>query len=421
MRKTGLKAHATALLACREGNFAVLFALVVPLLLGLAGGAVDLITFQRQQAHMQHVADAAALAAAREAAIKNWSQSSVQALADSMVSAALRKDDPTISGQYMVAATTDVAGKTVRVRLEMDNHRYFLLGYFRHNPQIRVEASASVSGDMPVCVVALEASANESVALKDQSSVLADKCAVQSNSEGTEAIFVDAKAKLESGSTCMAGGFGGSLSRFMPAPTTDCPVMKDPLADRPAPTFGSCDHTDFKVKNGTFAISPGVYCGGLLIDNNADVDMKPGIYVIKGGEFRIRNDGSIKGTGVGIYFTGADGRAVYDGTSTVSLSAPETGEMAGLLWFQDPAMPLTEFEISSKKASDLLGTIYLPNGRLKIQANNAIAEKSAFTVIVSRYLDVGKKSQLYINSGYSSTTVPVPKGLGPNSVVRMTQ
>lgn len=419
MRSSGFQSLTIAFSKCRSGNFALVFALVVPLLLGLAGGAIDMITFKRQQAYMQQVADAAALAAAREAAIKNWSQTSVQALSETMIDASLRKDSAGNGAMFTVAASADKEGKTVRVRLEMNSHRYFLLGYFRHDPQILVEASASVSGDMPVCVIALEPDVNDAMTLKDQSSVLADQCAVHANSKGAQSVFVDSKAKLESGSTCMTGGYGGSLSRFVPAPTTDCPPLADPLAARPAPSFGSCDHTGFVVKDGTFTIQPGVYCKGLLIDNDAIVDMKPGIYVINGGEFRIRNGGSLKGEGVGIYFTGADGRAVFDGTSKISLSAPETGEMAGLLWYQDRAMDLTEYEISSISASDLLGTIYLPNGRLKVHAVNPIAENSAFTVIVARFMDIGKLSKLYINSGYSSTSVPVPSGLGPNSDVRL--
>ena len=408
-----------SLLVSRSGNFALVLALVAPLLVGLVGGALDFLTFKNQQSHMQNVADSAALAAAREATVKNWSQSAVQALAETIAATGFNDVNPAGGAVYSVKATLDEKGKTVRVQLDMDHHRYFLLGYFRGSPQIRVEAAATVSGDMPICIVGLEQAVAETIAIKDQSTILADACAVQSNSTSTEGIFVDDKASLDSGSTCSAGGFKGSLSRFSPGPTTDCPVVTDPLVSRPEPAFGPCDHTDFKVKNGTFTIDPGVYCDGLLIDNNADVELKPGIYVIKGGEFRIRNNGSLKGTGVGFYFTGKDGRAVFDGTSSIDLSAPINGEMAGLLWFQDRAMDLTEFEISSKNASNLLGTIYLSNGRLKVHADNPIADKSAFTVIVARYLDIGKKAQLYINSGYSSTPVPVPDGLGPNSKVRL--
>ena len=404
---------------CRSGNFALIFALMAPLLIGLVGAAVDFLSFQRQQAAMQNIVDEVALAAAKEATIKNWSQSAVEAVAESYVSANLRKINSTSGESYMVSAALDKQGKSITVTLDMNQYRYFLLGYFRHDPQIRVEAKATVSGDMPICVVGLEKSVDDMLVLKDEAGLLADKCAVYGNSLATKAIFVDKKASLDAGYTCSAGGFDGSLSSFKPAPTTDCPPIGDPLASRPAPVFGACDHTDFSVKNGTFTIDPGVYCGGLLIDNKANVVMKPGIYVIKGGEFRIRNSGSLLGDGVGIYFTGTDGRAVFDGTSSISLTAPVDGEMAGLLFYQDRVMDMTEFEISSKNASVLLGTIYLPNGRLKVHANNAVAQSSAFTVIVARFLDIGKKAKLYINSGYASTDVPVPEGVGPNSKVRL--
>ncbi|MGL4490437.1 MAG: pilus assembly protein, partial [Rhizobiaceae bacterium] len=152
-----------------------------------------------------------------------------------------------------------------------------------------------------------------------------------------------------------------------------------------------------------------------LIQTKAVVTLNPGVYIINGGQLKTTGSGTLQGKGVTIYFTGKDGSMALDGTSTVSLEAPSTGPTAGLLLFQDPAMALTKYEISSKLASKLLGTIYLPNGEFIINANNKVAEASAFTVIVAKHFFVGAQTQLFLNSDYSSTTVPVPDGLGPNS------
>ena len=94
----------------------------------------------------------------------------------------------------------------------------------------------------------------------------------------------------------------------------------------------------------------------MLIDNGANVLLKPGVYIIKGGTLSTKNSGTLKGTGVTLYFTGSDGHMIFDGTTTVSLSAPETGSTAGLLVMQDRAMGLEDFEISSKnfKPSSLI-------------------------------------------------------------------
>ena len=42
------------------------------------------------------------------------------------------------------------------------------------------------------------------------------------------------------------------------------------------------------------------------------------------------------------------------------------------------------FEISAKRAANLLGTIYLPNATLLARANNKLAEASAYTVVIAK-------------------------------------
>ena len=55
-----------ALLGDQGGNVAVAFALVLPVLVGATGLAVDSASFYNQQARMQSVADSTALAVANE-------------------------------------------------------------------------------------------------------------------------------------------------------------------------------------------------------------------------------------------------------------------------------------------------------------------------------------------------------------------
>jgi len=61
----------------------------------------------------------------------------------------------------------------------------------------------------------------------------------------------------------------------------------------------------------------------------------------------------------------------------------------------------------------LLGTIYMPKGRLIIDANKPIADKSAYTVLVVQRIDLHSGPNLILNSDYSASDVPVPPGVGP--------
>ena len=61
--------------------------------------------------------------------------------------------------------------------------------------------------------------------------------------------------------------------------------------------------------------------------------------------------------------------------------------------------------------SGLLGTLYLSRGRLHIDANNPIADKSAYTAIVARQLSLYGGPHLVLNANYDLTNVPVPEGV----------
>jgi hypothetical protein len=97
--------------------------------------------------------------------------------------------------------------------------------------------------------------------------------------------------------------------------------------------------------------------------------------------------------------------------------------MAGMLVFEGRSQPTTGVhEIRSDNAGNLLGTIYLSRGRLHIDANSPIADKSAYTAIVARMLTLYGGPHLVLNSNYEQTDVPVPEGIRgaaqPVSIVR---
>ncbi len=55
---------------------------------------------------------------------------------------------------------------------------------------------------------------------------------------------------------------------------------------------------------------------------NAQVTLKPGIYVIKDGPLLVANTATFSGTNVGLYFTGQNSGLLFAQGTTISLSAP---------------------------------------------------------------------------------------------------
>jgi hypothetical protein len=132
----------------------------------------------------------------------------------------------------------------------------------------------------------------------------------------------------------------------------------------------------------------------------------------------------LKGNNVGFYFTGNvpaddDGRVTvmrFMKESIVEMTAPKDGAMAGLLFNEDRDAPANRrYEIISDSARRLVGTIYFPRGIFSVSANQSIADKSEYTAVVTRRLELFHAPNLVLNARYNATDVPVPDGLGSNS------
>jgi hypothetical protein len=58
---------------------------------------------------------------------------------------------------------------------------------------------------------------------------------------------------------------------------------------------------------------------------------------------------------------------------------------------------------------------YMPASTLHIDAQNPVADESAYTVIVVHRLQLFSGPNLVLNTNYGASDVPVPKGVGPLS------
>lgn len=404
-------------LADRSASFATLTAIVSPIVLGLAAGVIDLFLYEVHKRELQAVADGAALAAVREASLKGWSAEAAEGTVDRYVAAHL-ENAGTATALFTVDTAVEVASRRATVTIDQDHFGYFVLGYFKHSPQIRVVSAAVASGSVNVCVIGLDTAAEATIGLNSNAVMTAAGCAVYSNSTAGTGLESKSNSVLTASLACSAGGYSGSARNFRGSVVSDCPPVADPLAGRPLPAMpGSCTYGGlYEVKDKTTTINPGLYCGGLLIDGNADVTMKPGVYVIRDGSFTVNSNSVVNGTGVTLVFTGGNPGIGFEFKSNVevNLEAPESGETAGILVYQDRSAPVTEFRIESNFTRNLLGTLYMPNGHFIVNADNKVADQSAYTAIVARTIRLNASPNLFLNTDYGATDVPVPEGLGPS-------
>lgn len=413
---TRLSRLARAFARARAGNMALVFAGAAPVLLGCGALALDFSNAFSARSSLQAAADAAALAATRELQLRSTSETTVRSIVEEYVRQHIDSD------VRITTLASVILPNREGVRVDLSAHTPSIMGQLI-NPDgfsPSVTSIARLSSGAPLCALALEERQQDAIHLVNQARVLAPNCAVVSNSTSERGIATDNNSELVATQICSAGGAAGMASNFTPQPVEDCPPIEDPLASRPEPNAGGCTRTLTLQVLGSQRLRPGVYCGGITVLPGATARLDPGIYVIKNGPLMVMGNGTLTGQNTGFYFVGDLSVMNFAQGSNINLTAPKDGPMAGFLFFANRVLltgnlNLRHFVINSDNARNLLGTIYLRDGVLDVDANRPIADRSAYTVIVARRISVRSGPDLVLNTNYEGTDVPVPEGVGPRN------
>jgi hypothetical protein len=399
-----------------QGSIALIFGLSAPALLAAAAVVMDYLLMVSIRSDLQAAADVAAIGSARELSLGGTTTARLEAL--TLALAQQNLPSASLSG-FRIETRVERSAGTVDVMIERTWHPLFLHIFDSTITPIRVAARARALGSERLCVIGLSDQNATAIHLMQDARLTANGCSVYSNAAGTQGLRVDDNARLTAKLICVVGGYRTrGMGTMVPAATTDCPPLPDPLAGRQPPPAGPCDYVDLIIKDKALTLDPGVYCGGLQIIGKARVMLSEGEYIIADGSLRVQGTASLIGRFVGFYLKGAASLIDFDGDTTIDLSAPRAGPMAGLLFFEDrSAPPLRSHHIGSNNARTLLGTIYLPRGQLRIDARAPVADSSAYTALVVRNLELDAGPNLVLNSNYEATAVPVPQGLEAGRVV----
>lgn len=434
-----------------SGSAGVIFALALPALLGLIGGAVDYAAITKDQTRLQSAADATALSIAREMTLGPMTQDRVQALATSYSAANF--------GATVAAIGTLVEnGMAVKVSLQKAAEVPLgILPMLAGVTDVAASATARVNANpspTKLCVLSLGEKTNGGIFMHNNSVISAPECMLQSNSTVREAMIIQQGSQLTANLACARGGISNSAGVVRTTLLTDCPPINNPLANKPEPsTLGPCLANNLVVK-GTErrTLSPGIYCNGVTIEGNAQVTLSPGVFVFRGGPLVVSQNGELLGNGVTLMFSGRKAYFRFLDNSLIRISAPTSGLSAGMLIWESSTFikglnswqnggcggngndddddngvlgcttqvvgkilpkKTNEHHINSDRARELTGTIYLRDGLLLVDSRRPVADQSPFTVLVVNKLDLYDGPNLMLNSNYGGAAIPVPPGLGP--------
>ncbi len=406
--KRGSVSAAIAFLRNTSASTAVMFSLSLPAILAAVGVAADFGIFHLKHIKIQSAADYAALAGAKELTLANAKDSNIQALADKFA----RESVSNPGAQLRVETTVNSKDQAVTVKVTEVWTPFFAHFLGAKVTPVVAEATAKLAGEANVCVLVLSGSGNQALHMDKQAKLKATGCGVYSDSTHRQGLRLDQNSEMAATLVCSAGGVQAKTTAITPAPTSDCAPLPDPLASRSEPPLGACKATALVISTGTQMLQPGTYCKGLKITGDAEVTLKPGNYMISGGKLEVSGNATFSGDNVAFYL--ADDATVLDmnGNSTISLTGADMGDMAGLLFFESRKVAAGRtHRINSANAKKLTGTIYLPQGKLRVDPNAVVAQDSAYTAIVVNELEVSEGPTLVLNADYGASNVPVPDGI----------
>ncbi len=374
-----------------SGQSIIILALSFVVLLGFSGLAIDGGILYSDRRHAQNAADAGALAGALAILQGGYPVSAgFTRVADNgfdndHVRNWVNVSWPPVDGPY----TGDPNYVEVNVRSKVDS----VFAHFVYSGELENTVTAIahakpatiepfLSGDAMVglaktgCAVVWSHGNNDTVI--DGSGIFVNSdhpdCAFKAS--GSSVLDVDTYIHV-------AGGFeisGGAIVN--PTPQGGFPQIETPIIPLPTCSGSSTQNA------GTGVITPG---------NTSDFNfhggtwtLQPGIYCVDGG-FSANASTVLTGHNVLIYVRTGD--ISWNGGATLNLDAPDDGEYANLLLYQDPANS-SQATINGNSASSFSGTMFIPSA--EVQVNGTGSASGFHSQVIGNTVDMSGTADMHI-------------------------
>jgi hypothetical protein len=402
-----------AFLRDTSGNYAIIGALMSPVLIGAAGLATEGGLWYHTHQTLQGAADSAALSAAARYGLNVNANLNVQA--DAVVAtygyvngangAVVTVNRPASTGAYTGNS------KAVEVIITFQQARLLSSIYNTGPVTLRGRAVALPGSNGTGCVLSLNAAIAGGVESKGNSAVNLSACSLYDNSSNSAALVNGGTASINAESVNVVGNVsGGAGITTTNGTNVGVSPTSDPYANVPEPPVGACDYNNKTYKN-THTINPGVYCNGIQLNAGAVVTLNPGVYVIDRGSLQIAGGATFQGTGVTIFFTSSTGSNYADarinGGATIALTGPNTGPYSGIVMFGDRDMPVgTTFKFNGGAGQVLGGAVYVPKGAVEYAGGSNVNVNC--TQVIGDTISFVGNSTLKVNcSGYGTKSIGV--------------
>lgn len=375
-----------------RGNVLLLTAMSMPIIIGGAGFGVDTAQWYLWKRELQTAVDAAALSGAYTLAQKGTTgaykvraeeelQKNVDTASLASKSVALANWNGGVNNAVYVTASTSRA-------LPFSS---MLIG---SAPTMVAEATAAPIADGGRhCMISLDDGTDTGVSVGGNA-LLELNCGIGARGRGEEAIKFYGSSQVKASPITAAGGIVAAEKNLI-GTSTIRPYSLSPK--NPFANFTPTTNTTPRVYDGgngqsTVTLQPGTYSGGMDLKGSAV--LSAGTYVIDGGCLCANAKESLTGSGVTIILK--NGATIdINGSSDINLSAPTTGQNAGILIYEDAATAGTTERTSKINGNSKLhlgGAIYLPKQTMQMNGNTE--PTTTCLLLASKKIDVSGNASI---------------------------
>lgn len=397
---------ATRIFADRRGHVAVVTAIAAPAIIASAGLGMEAGFWFYQQRTAQLAADVAAYAGAVVARSGEEYPGIEAGVMEEAGRNGFEAGRGAITINWPPTSGPNQNDRSVEVVLTQSWPRLFSAIYAQGDIMFQVRAVGRYDEPGPACILTLDPAGSESLQFTGSSDVMLTNCDIMSNSIATDALAITGSGNVTASCANSVGGMNITSQLVMtdcPEPRTNLPPALDPFASLVEPTASGCRNIPGGGQAKT--ISPGRYCNGMNLSGT--IDMEPGVYIVDGGTLRTNGNSTVTGDGVTIFLTG-DAEIQMNGNADVNLTAPETGDYAGLLfWGDDDNFADAQVLFNGTANSSLVGALYFPSQTLDMRGD--FSGSGGCTRLIAYRIDISGGTQFDSDcSAAGSITIQTP-------------
>ncbi len=359
-----------------DGATAVVFALVLVAVLGVAGLGVDVGRSVSMRSKMNAALDAAVLAGVRAT-----SEDQAAAATKIFNSNFTEKSVKNLSLTFTPTSDTEFSGTATA---QLDTTFAAVLGVKELN--FKSVSKAAATGGGTVCVLVLDKMATQAFLVNSGAQVEAPDCELHVQSTANPAAIFNAGSKIDTQRICIYSKHIIDNGGTHPNLELECIPSNDPFAGKlTEPSSSPCKYSNLNFNGGNVTLNPGVYCGWTNFNGGPNVTLKPGVYVIKSGGWNV-NGGTWSGSGVTFFFADQSKIQFNSGVSA-NITAPTSGTYKDLVMFEKSGLSRSQMVFDNSHNMDMRGIIYLPSRDVTFNHGSNMYNKKMTLVVNTLILD----------------------------------